>query len=150
MRRPSTVPSPFDALAAGVLLTSLGGAFGASARWSLSAAFPAPTGHFPWTTFLINVGGSGALATLPGLSGVRTRPWLGLLLGTGAIGGFTTMSAASSETFSLLDRGQTSLALAYCLGTLAAALIAVSVAEARTNRHRHTGSGTPGPGGEGQ
>ena len=109
----------------GVAATSAGGAFGAMARWSLTDLFPVAAGHFPWVTFAINVAGSALLAALPLLAVARSRPWLGLLLGTGVLGGFTTMSAVSTETFVLLDRGATGLGLAYCVGTLVASLLAV-------------------------
>jgi len=112
-------------LAVGMVATSVGGAAGAVARWSLTDLFPVAVGHFPWVTFAINVVGSTLLAALPLLAVVRSRTWLGLLLGTGVLGGFTTMSAASAETFVLLDQGATGLGLAYCVGTLGAALLAV-------------------------
>jgi CrcB protein len=112
-------------LAVGVLATATGGAIGAVIRWSLTLSFPVTLGHFPWTVFLINVVGSGLLAALPLLRAVRQRPWLPLFLGTGVLGGFTTMSAASTDTFTLLDHGHVGLGLAYSLGTLAAALLAV-------------------------
>jgi len=117
--------SPRTPLALGVLVTSAGGALGALLRWAFTDAHAVPAGHFPWTTFLINVIGSGMLAALPAVAAVRNRHWLGLLLGTGVLGGFTTMSAASAETFDLFDGGHLGLGLAYCLGTLAAALAAV-------------------------
>jgi CrcB protein len=114
-------------------------------RWALTDAYPVPAGHFPWTTFLINVIGSGMLAALPAVAAVRNRRWLGLLLGTGVLGGFTTMSAASAETFDLLDRGHLGLGLAYCLGTLAAALAAVLLVDHLTTdeqrREFETGEG---------
>lgn len=116
---------PPPGVGVGVLATAAGGALGAVARWSLTSAFPVTVGHFPWPVFLINVVGSGLLAVLPVLSAVRRRPWLPLFLGTGVLGGFTTMSAASTDTFRLLDGGHVGLGLAYCLGTLAAALLAV-------------------------
>jgi CrcB protein len=112
-------------LAVGVLATATGGAIGAVVRWSLTSSFPVVVGHFPWTVFLINVVGSGLLAALPLIGAVRRRPWLPLFLGTGVLGGFTTMSAASTDTFMLLDHGDVGLGLAYSLGTLAAALLAV-------------------------
>ena len=115
---------PGASLGVGILATSAGGAGGAAARWALTYLFPVDAGGFPWVTFVINVTGSGLLAALPLLLAGR-RPWLGLLLGTGALGGFTTMSAASTETFVLLDRGATGLGLAYCAGTLCASLLAV-------------------------
>jgi fluoride ion exporter CrcB/FEX len=48
------------------------------------------------------------------------------------------MSAASMDTFLLLDRGQVAMAFAYCLGTLAAALLAVlAVDRLSTAEQRH-------------
>jgi fluoride exporter len=119
-------------LGLGILATSVGGAVGAVARLALTDLFPVSTGGFPWVTFAINVAGSGLLAALPLLAVARNRPWLGLLLGTGVLGGFTTMSAASAETFVLLDRGATGLGLAYCAGTLCASLLAVLLVDRLT------------------
>src|SRR3954452_7394333 len=113
----------------GVLATAAGGAFGALARWELETAFPAADGRFPWTVFSINVVGATLLAALPLLPLARRRRWVGVFLGTGVLGGFTTMSTASTDTFTLLDGHHVVLALAYCLGTLAVALIAVSVVD---------------------
>jgi CrcB protein len=109
----------------GVLVVGLGGACGAVARWALQQAFPAPSGSFPWITLLINVVGSALLAALLLMPVARRRAWVGPALGTGVLGGFTTMSTASVETFVLLDDGHLGLATAYCLGTLVAALLAV-------------------------
>lgn len=121
----SSTPTARPGLGVGVLATSLGGGVGALLRWSLTEALPFEVGHFPWTILLINVAGSGLLALLPSLAVVARRPWLALFLGTGVLGGFTTMSAASVGTFTLLDRGETGMALVYSLGTLAAAVAAV-------------------------
>jgi fluoride exporter len=123
-------------IAVGVAATGVGGAVGAVARWSLTDLFPVPSGHFPWVTFAINVVGSGLLAALPLLAVARSRPWLGLLLGTGVLGGFTTMSAASVETFVLLDGGATGLGLAYCVGTLCASLLAVLLVDRLSNEQQ--------------
>ena len=112
---------------AGVVVAGLGGALGALARWWLTLAFPTAGHAFPWTTFAINVSGSALLAGLPLLTATRRTPLVGVFLGTGVLGGFTTMSAASVETFGLLDRGEVVLATAYALGTLAAALAAVAL-----------------------
>jgi CrcB protein len=119
-------PTP---LILGVLVTAVGGALGAVVRWWLTVALPVPAGEFPRTIFLVNVVGSGLLATLPLVPAIRERPWLVLLLGTGVLGGFTTMSAASVETFELLDRGHVGTGLAYGVGTLLAALAAVLLVE---------------------
>jgi len=107
-----------------LLAASAGGMLGALARWALTDRFP--VGHgFPTSVFWINVVGSALLATLPALAAVRRTPWLGVFLGTGVLGGFTTMSAASEQTVVLLERDQVGTALAYAGGTLAAALVAV-------------------------
>jgi CrcB protein len=52
-----------------------------------------------------------------------------VLVGTGVLGGFTTMSTASVETLTLLRGDHAALGAAYSLGTLAAALLAVLVAD---------------------
>jgi CrcB protein len=109
----------------GCAVTAVGGALGALARCGLASAFPVTIGHFPWTTFAINVSGSALLAALPLLAVARRHPWLGVLLGTGVLGGFTTMSAASVDTFTLLDHGHLASGTAYCLGTVGAALAGV-------------------------
>ena len=107
----------------------LGGAVGALVRWGLTDAFPVSTGHFPWVVLVINVSGSALLAAVPLLPVARRVPWVAVFLGTGILGGYTTMSAASVDTFTLLDEGHPGLALAYSLGTLAAALAAVLLVE---------------------
>jgi fluoride exporter len=118
---------PHVTLAAGVLLTAVGGAVGAVARYGLQQAFPSHGTDFPWTTFAINVVGSGLLALLGATPAVRSRPELPVLLGTGVLGGFTTMSAASVDTFRLLDDGAVATGLAYGLGTLLVALALVAL-----------------------
>jgi CrcB protein len=105
-----------------------GGAIGALLRWVLESAYGAGGGSFPWTTFVINVVGSALLAMLPAVPFVRRRPLLPPALGTGVLGGFTTMSTYSDETRSLLAGGHAVLAAAYCLGTLAACLAGVALA----------------------
>ena len=121
-----TRPSPSLWLVAAV---AVGGAMGALLRWVLEEAFTAPADGFPWTTFAINVIGSGLLALLPGVAPVRARPALGALLGPGFLGGFTTLSTYSEETRALLDSGHLAVAAAYALGTLAGCLLAVLLAD---------------------
>ena len=81
---------------------------------------------FPWTTFVINVTGSLVLALLPVFDAVRRRRVLAAALGPGLLGGYTTLSAYSEQSRALLADGQTSTALLYLLGTLAACLVAVA------------------------
>lgn len=101
---------------------------GAVGRWALGEAWPVPADGFPWTTFAVNVVGSGALALLPAWAVVRRHALLAPALGTGVLGGFTTLSTASEETRALLAGGHAATAAAYVLGTLGASLLAVALA----------------------
>lgn len=100
-----------------------GGVLGSLARYAITDANPPGLG-FPWAVFCINVAGCALLALLPALPTVRRTAWLGVFLGTGVLGGFTTMSAASEQTVVLLDHDRTGIALGYAGGTLLAALAA--------------------------
>ena len=102
-----------------VAAVAVGGAAGALLRWLLATAFPDPSGAFPWTTFAINVTGCLVLATLPALSVVRRSRVLPPLLGTGALGGYTTLSTYADQTRALLASDHLLTAAAYVVGTLA-------------------------------
>jgi CrcB protein len=124
------VTGPRHPLRASLLLAvAVGGAVGACVRWQLGSWFPAEASAFPWTTFAINVSGSMLLALLPAWTLVRRHPILPPALGTGVLGGFTTLSAYSEESRALLAAGETGTATAYLLGTLAACLVGVVVAD---------------------
>jgi CrcB protein len=111
-----------------LVAASAGGTLGALLRWWLTDRFPVSNG-FPTTVFWINVTGCALLASLPAFASVRRRPWLGVFLGTGVLGGFTTMSTASEETVALFERGHPGTALLYAGGTLAVALVAVRLVD---------------------
>lgn len=115
MRRPGALAS--------LVLVVLGGALGGLARHGLDVLYPVT--DFPWSTFTINVVGSTLLAALPAIPAVDRRPALPLFLGTGVLGGFTTLSAFSEETRVLLDSGRTVLAATYVVASVALALTAV-------------------------
>lgn len=110
-----------------------GGAVGAVLRWSCGEAVPDGPG-LPGTTLAVNVVGSLLLALLPALAVVRRSPVLQAAAGPGLLGGFTTLSAASEQTRTLLADGRPALALGYLLGTLAATLAAVALATRLTSR----------------
>lgn len=115
-----------------LLAVSVGGAVGALLRWALVLAWPAAPGELPWVVVAINVVGSGLLAALPALAVVRRRDWVAPLLGTGVLGGFTTMSAASVDTVVLGAAGEPVAGAAYLLVTLVGALLAVLVVRRAT------------------
>lgn len=109
-----------------VAAVALGGALGAVLRALIGEAVPDGDG-FPWTTLAINVAGALALAALPAVTVVRHSPVLAVGIGTGLLGGFTTLSATSDQARALLADGQTLPAAAYLVGTLGAALLAVAL-----------------------
>lgn len=106
-------------------LVAVGGAAGAGARELLLEAAPVHAHTFPWTIFAINVTGCALLALLPALPAVRRVRWMPVFLGTGVLGGFTTMSSAAVETMQLRDHS--ALAIGYLVGTLGSALLAVLI-----------------------
>ena len=112
-----------------LVAVALGGAVGACARHGLLVAFPDRSTGFPWTVFGVNVAGCLLLALLPAFEVVRRRPLLPPLLGTGVLGGFTTMSTYAEQSRSLVAAGEVGTAATYVVGTLAACLVAVLAAD---------------------
>lgn len=106
---------------------SLGGMIGALLRWSLGEVVPDSSG-FPWTTLAINVTGCFVLALLPAAGWVRQHPALPVFLGTGVLGGYTTLSTYAEQGRALLASGRQGEALAYLAGTLIACVLAVRLA----------------------
>jgi len=107
-------------------MVALGGALGSLARWGLSGVVQRWTASpFPWGTFTVNALGSLGIGFVAALALERTLVSTSarLFLITGILGGFTTFSALSYETFALLRDGQWLSAVGYAGGSL---LIGVS------------------------
>ncbi|MER2509954.1 fluoride efflux transporter CrcB [Amaricoccus sp.] len=112
-----------------LLQIALGGAIGASARYLLVNAVTRFVGPgFPWGTFLVNVVGCFgiglAAALLLGSSDPALRRVAPFVV-PGVLGGFTTFSAFSLETFQLIDRGALAAAAAYVGGSVGIGLAAL-------------------------
>jgi len=110
-----------------ILAVAAGGAVGAALRHLAGGVGPAH--GFPWTTLTVNVLGSFLLALLPAFARIRRHHLLPPLLGTGVLGGFTTLSAYSEETRTLVADGRVATAGGYVVATLAACLLAVALAD---------------------
>jgi len=112
-----------------VLLVLLGGAAGTGCRYGLStfvySVIEKPS--FPYANLLINVSGSFAIGILAELFEARVlvSPTVRVALLTGLLGGYTTFSSFSFETFSLMRDGQMWLALVNALGSVLLGLVAV-------------------------
>lgn len=94
-----------------LLAVAAGGATGSVLRFLVGSALPRATGAFPTGTLLVNVLGSFAIGVL--LRTTADGSVARLALAVGVCGGFTTFSAFSAETVSLLQEGRTLRALAY-------------------------------------
>lgn len=112
-----------------IVAVAIGGFLGALARYELGEAFPTATGHWPWTTFGINVAGAfllgmllEALLRLGPDDGWRQRVRLGA--GTGMLGAFTTYSSLAVDTTLLLREREGISALTYAGGTVLAGMAA--------------------------
>ena len=120
-----------------VLAVAVGGALGALLRVAVGQLWPVDL--FPWSTLLVNVSGTTALALLPALAVVHRRPLLAPLLGTGLLGGYTTLSTASAETVALGDDGRPLLALVYAALTIGACLVAVTLVDRLSTAEQRAG-----------
>jgi CrcB protein len=126
-------PSPDWSVLAAV---AIGGALGALARWAAGTWWPTRPGSFPWTTFGINVVGCALIGALMVLvTDVYSKQrLLRPFVVTGILGGFTTFSTYSVDTLRLVDTGHWLTAGVNVVGTLVAALAAVTVLTRLTRR----------------
>ncbi|MBP2706471.1 CrcB family protein [Microbispora sp. RL4-1S] len=129
--RAETLPSPLPVLAA----ISAGGVAGALGRYGISVALPHDPHAFAWSTFLINVSGCLLIGVLMVLIGDvwGGRRLLRPFLGVGVLGGYTTFSTYVVDVHQSLAAGETGMALAYLVSTLAGALTAVWAGAAATS-----------------
>lgn len=92
-----------------LLFLCVAGVAGILLRYGIGITLGGPN---PWIIFGINVVGSFAIGLLFGWQD-RLSPELRVALFTGFLGGFTTFSAYSLDTFSLIQKGETGTALLY-------------------------------------
>ncbi|RBP64220.1 camphor resistance protein CrcB [Brevibacterium sanguinis] len=106
-----------------LLALSLAGGLGAAVRFLLDEAIRSRlSSTFPWATFVINLTGSFALGIL--LSTTHLDPLWVRILGTGLLGGYTTLSTASVDVVRLLLARRPGQAAVYGLGGLAIIVLA--------------------------
>ena len=109
-----------------LFLVMLGGAIGAGARHLTGRAALALWGPgFPWGTLIVNLLGGMLMGLLAGWLAARASgdEALRYLLGVGVLGGYTTFSAFSLETATMLQRGDYAVALLYILASVAGSIL---------------------------
>jgi CrcB protein len=112
-----------------VLWVCVGGAFGSGARYLLCNWIgKAPPQAFPLGTLAVNCGGSFLLALLMALSmgTAAVPPTLRVALAAGVLGGFTTFSTFSYETFVCLQAGDYGRACGNIAATMGGCLLATA------------------------
>jgi fluoride exporter len=106
-----------------------GGALGTGLRYSLStliySKISEPT--FPYANFVINVSGSFMIGLLFELFETRAlvSPTMRVAVLTGVLGGYTTFSSFSFETYALLRDGEVSRGILNAAGSVLLGLAAV-------------------------
>ncbi|WP_333868146.1 fluoride efflux transporter CrcB [Cypionkella sp.] len=106
---------------------ALGGAIGASLRYLSNVSAMRIFGPgFPYSTLFVNILGSFAMGVLIVALAKKGGTHLAPFLMTGILGGFTTFSAFSLDSFTLWERGDITTALAYVAGTVILSLGALA------------------------
>ncbi|MFL6216379.1 MAG: fluoride efflux transporter CrcB [Blastocatellia bacterium] len=112
-----------------VIAVLAGGAFGTGIRYFIATQINSRVEQprFPYATFLINVTGSFIIGLLVELFEARlpVSPTVRVALLTGVLGGYTTFSSFSLETFSLVRSGEAWLAALNAVGSVALGLVAL-------------------------
>ena len=93
-------------------LVGLGGAIGATLRYMIGEWMP---DGFPWGTMMVNLLGSLLLGIVVTMSLSEETV---MLIGTGLMGAFTTMSAYSVDLIDLVENNEHSTAVVYLLVTV--------------------------------
>lgn len=103
-----------------------GGAVGAALRYATSLALPARS--WPWGTFAANLTGGLAMGVLAALllKGSASET-VRLFVGVGLLGGFTTFSAFSLESFRMIEGGQWAMALGYAVASVVGSIGALAL-----------------------
>ena len=111
-----------------LLLVMAGGAIGSGARYLVGRSTLAALGPgWPWGTMTVNLAGGLLMGLLVGMLARVSAPGEGwrLLLGVGALGGFTTFSAFALDTVGMIERGDWAAAAVYVAVSVAGSVAAV-------------------------
>jgi len=113
-----------------LFLVMIGGAIGAGFRYHIGMVALRNLGPgFPLGTWIVNLLGGllmGVLAGVVARAPIEGEP-LRLFLGVGVLGGFTTFSAFSLESYNMLARGDYVIAAAYAVSSVAGSVMMLGV-----------------------
>ena len=108
-----------------LLLAGAGSFIGGACRYWLSTFIQSKsTTGFPYGTLIVNLFGCLVIGVLYGMfEKIPVSAESRLFVVTGMLGGFTTFSAFSVESFQLFRSGQAAAAIAYILSSVAGGLL---------------------------
>jgi CrcB protein len=111
-----------------ILLVFVGAGLGGVLRHVIAMAAARALGNdFPYGIFFINVTGSFVMGLLVGWLAFRAgEGWTRqaqLFVATGVLGGYTTFSTFSLDSFRLIERGQITLATLYIVGSVVVGIV---------------------------
>ena len=112
------------------LFVMLGGAVGSAARYEVGRlALQRISPGYPWGTLIVNLDGGLLMGVLAGMivADGRADRTAWLLLGVGALGGFTTFSAFSLDVFTMLESGRTAAAVGYVLASVIGSVLLLAL-----------------------
>jgi len=104
-----------------VMMVAVGGSIGATTRYLVSTWAAERFGtDFPYGTLIVNVVGCFIIGVFMTLATERmiVSPYWRLLITVGFVGGLTTFSSYSYETFKLLQEADVLMAMSNLLGNL--------------------------------
>jgi fluoride exporter len=112
-----------------VSLVALGGAIGASLRYLTGVGVFRLFGHqeFPLAIITVNVIGSFLMGVFVVLAAQRGLTHFAPFVMVGVLGGFTTFSAFSLETITLIERGAVAQALLYVAISVGVSIAALAL-----------------------
>ncbi len=113
-----------------ILLVFLGGGIGSVLRYGtvIGMARLLPKAIFPWGVLAANILGSfilGFLFALPAMKEKGSGPWL--FAATGVLGGYTTFSTLSNDSWLLLLNQHSWLALINAIGSVLLGITAAAI-----------------------
>lgn len=110
-----------------LLWIAVGGALGAIGRFGVSSWVSKRSRFGPLGTFAVNISGAFALGLFVGMgqNHISLSSEVSYLIGTGALGSYTTFSTLVYETFTSLEERRGWAALAYVVGSQVAGVLAV-------------------------
>ncbi|MEM6376215.1 MAG: fluoride efflux transporter CrcB [Pseudomonadota bacterium] len=111
-----------------LLQVGIGGAIGSVMRYAVGVSVSRIFGtSFPLAVLPVNILGSFLMGVLFVVLTQRNMLHLGPFLMTGILGGFTTFSAFSLETFVLYERGEAGLAAAYVAASVVLSVLGLGL-----------------------